>query len=125
MPTGATGRFCPWMRSTATSATWSVPTSSATKSRPSGRVTLICSAFRTTWSLVRMIPSSRTMTPEPKPMALRWAPGGMKKLSHMLRGRAASREMTLTLTTAGATRLAAWTMAVRREASTDWDAWGA
>jgi hypothetical protein len=44
----------------------------------------------------------------------------MKKLSHILVGRAVSREITLTLTTAGATTAAARTMAVRRESSTFW-----
>jgi hypothetical protein len=33
--------------------------------RPSGSVTLISSALRTTWSLVSTVPAASTITPEP------------------------------------------------------------
>ena len=52
---------------TATPLMESVPTTLASNSRPSGSVTLTSFALATTWELVKMYPSSVTMTPEPSP----------------------------------------------------------
>ncbi len=96
------------------SATGSEPMISAVRSRPSARETRISSASVMTWSLVSTSPSSLTITPEPKPALRRAAPGGSIICSHSERGRICSVRITLMLTTAGATRLVARTMAVAR-----------
>ena len=54
------------MRSTARSESGSRPTSLASNSRPSASVTWMRPPRRMTCSLVRMVPSARTMTPEPR-----------------------------------------------------------
>ena len=57
----------PCTRTTARSVRGSVPTTSAAKVRPSGRLASSCRACSTTWLLVRMYPSGVITKPEPAP----------------------------------------------------------
>lgn len=78
---------------------------------------MICSASLTTCSFVSTMPSSASMTkPDPKP-AVGCRPGE-KNCSKRLRGRTRRVRTVLMVTTAGATRRAAATMAFRRESVT-------
>ena len=120
VPRGATDRLSASIFRTATSVTLSAPTNSASKSRPSGRVTIIRSAPLTTWSFVMMWPSSSMTNPEPRPGTLRAAPGGRKNSSHRDRGLIRAARMTFTLTTEGATLSEARTMAVMRLWVSSW-----
>ncbi len=68
VPRGATGRAAPSIWSTATSVVASLPTTAASKSLPSGSVTRMRSAPRTTCSFVRIVPEGAMTKPEPKPV---------------------------------------------------------
>ena len=60
----------------ATSVSWSVPTTLALKLRLSFSVTVISSAFETTWLFVRMCPSESIRKPEPEEGSTRGREGG-------------------------------------------------
>src|SRR5213080_3126567 len=95
------------------SVSGSSPRTFAGKSRPSRVVTTICSAPCVTCWLVITTPSEETMNPDPYPSTVCSYPRGMNKRSKGSAGMRRSRRSTLT--TAGATRAAAVTIAVWRE----------
>ena len=96
----------------------SSPTSVATTSVPSDRVTVIWSAPSTTCWFVMITPSARTTNPVPKLCTCCSLPSGAKNMS---KGDCCTRRRptTPTDTTDGATLAAEVTMAVRRDWSTD------
>ncbi len=65
-PSGSDGRSRPSILMMATSVSWSVPTTLALKVRLSLSVTVMASAFVTTWLFVRMCPSGSIRKPEPE-----------------------------------------------------------
>ena len=116
VPSGATGRSRASMRSTARSFWSSSPTSVASYVVPSRSATVIVEAPATTWALVTMTPSLRTMNPEPMPARERCPLRPPKYISNMSTG-TRSTDSVCTVTTAGAMRSTATVIAVRREAS--------
>ncbi|OQC38986.1 MAG: hypothetical protein BWX64_01679 [Acidobacteria bacterium ADurb.Bin051] len=120
VPSGTAGRSRPATLSSARSAPWSEPSTSASSSRPSSVVTTIRDAPSMTWALVTTNPAASTISPEPSDWARRARPPKRLPKNGSGARTIASAEM---LTTAGETRSTARTTALRRPSS--WAAAGA